>query len=142
MLGVAEASTRFYDLGVGFQNPLVPWSSLDGTATLLGDAAHAMPPFLGQGANQAIQDAYCLANELAAVGPGQGGKHADVKAALGAYERSRKPVTSLIMLESRFLGFLETQSGLGGLARDAFFFTTDKLGVAKQVFLKGAVPRV
>ena len=107
-----------------------------------------MPPFLGQGANQAIQDAYCLANELAAVRSGQGGgggggggngKHADVKAALGAYERSRKPVTSLIMLESRFLGFLETQSGLGGLARDAFFFTTDKLGVAKQVFLSRAL---
>jgi FAD binding domain len=27
-------------------------------------AAHAMPPLLGQGANQAIQDAYCLATKL------------------------------------------------------------------------------
>ena len=39
---------------------------------LLGDAAHAMAPFLGQGANQAIQDGYCLASCLAAARAGEG----------------------------------------------------------------------
>jgi 2-polyprenyl-6-methoxyphenol hydroxylase-like FAD-dependent oxidoreductase len=31
---------------------------------LLGDAAHAIPPFLGAGANQAVLDGYRLASEL------------------------------------------------------------------------------
>ena len=52
------------------------------------------------------------------------------------------PATTLLMLESRFLGALETQAGPGALFRDGFFWTTDKLGVAQTVFLKGAVPRV
>ena len=40
------------------------------------------------------------------------------------------------------MGALETQKGFGGVLRDLFFFATDKLGIAKSVFLKGAVPRV
>jgi hypothetical protein len=47
-----------------------PWVSKGGRVVLLGDAAHAMAPFLGQGANQAIQDGYCLADRLAANQPG------------------------------------------------------------------------
>ena len=39
---------------------------------------------------KAIQDAYCLATELADVGPQ--GKHGGVAAALGAYERKRKEI--------------------------------------------------
>lgn len=47
---------------------------------LLGDAAHPMTFFRGEGANQAMMDATRLAEELDAAG-------GDVKAALGAYER-------------------------------------------------------
>jgi 2-polyprenyl-6-methoxyphenol hydroxylase-like FAD-dependent oxidoreductase len=36
-----------------------------GRTVLLGDAAHAMTPNLGQGGAQAIEDAYCLAGHLA-----------------------------------------------------------------------------
>ena len=79
-----------------------------------------------------------LAAELAAVGS----KHRDTRAALLAYERARKPVTTAIMLESRFLGRLETQRGPGAAFRDAFFWAMDKTGVAKEVFLTGAMPRV
>lgn len=60
---------------------------------LAGDACHAMAPFLGQGANQGIQDAVCLAQRLALVGAGAGG-YATVKEALEAYEQTRKPQTS------------------------------------------------
>ena len=38
-----------------------------------------MPPFLGQGANQSLQDAWCLAERLSKVG----GAYGDVKEALG-----------------------------------------------------------
>ncbi|KES02920.1 hypothetical protein BU52_33325 [Streptomyces toyocaensis] len=55
----------------------------DGRVTLLGDAAHAMPTDLGQGACQAIEDAVVLADAL--VG------HDDPVAALRAYEQRRIP---------------------------------------------------
>jgi 2-polyprenyl-6-methoxyphenol hydroxylase-like FAD-dependent oxidoreductase len=54
-----------------------------GRVALLGDAAHAMTPNLGQGGAQAIEDAYVLAEQLAA--------HKDVAAAFQEYERLRLP---------------------------------------------------
>jgi salicylate hydroxylase len=45
------------------RRPLEHWSY--GRVTLLGDAAHAMEPFQAQGAAQAIEDAYVLAECLA-----------------------------------------------------------------------------
>jgi len=50
--------------------------------------------------------------------------------------------TARLLLNSRVLGAIETQAGVGALARDAFFFTTGKLGVAKAVFVDAATPRV
>ncbi|MFI1397961.1 FAD-dependent monooxygenase [Streptomyces sp. NPDC020681] len=49
--------------------------------TLVGDAAHAMPPFLAQAANLAMEDAVRLAASLAT--------HADPVEALRAYESER-----------------------------------------------------
>ena len=46
--------------------------------TVLGDAAHAMSPFKGQGANQALLDGHRLATAL--------GKHDSIAEALGEYE--------------------------------------------------------
>jgi salicylate hydroxylase len=61
--------------------PLAHWSS--GRITLLGDAAHAMEPFNAQGAAQAIEDAYVLAECLA------GTASAQAAGALRRYERAR-----------------------------------------------------
>jgi len=55
-----------------------PWSRV----TVLGDAAHPMSPFKGQGANQALVDALALARELAGIG----GAQAEVPRALAAFE--------------------------------------------------------
>lgn len=38
--------------------------------TLIGDAAHALVPHHGQGANQSIEDAVVLAEQLVRAGPG------------------------------------------------------------------------
>lgn len=58
----------------------------DGLVTLLGDAAHAMPNDLGQGACQAVEDAVVLADALAT---GDRTSPAGVAAALRDYERRR-----------------------------------------------------
>lgn len=47
-------------------DPLLDW--VNGRVCLVGDAAHAMTPALGQGANQSIEDAYVLSKTLAATG--------------------------------------------------------------------------
>ena len=56
-----------------------------GNTALIGDAAHAMTPDLGRGANEAILDALSLVGELRA--------HDHVDRALAAYDRSRRPTT-------------------------------------------------
>ncbi len=58
--------------------------------TLLGDAAHAMLPFLAQGACQAVEDAAVLAGCLAEAEP------ASAAAALSRYEAIRMPRASRI----------------------------------------------
>ena len=131
---LAASAERFYETSVYFRQPSLRWSTSDGAAVLLGDAAHAMPPFLGQGANQAICDAYRLASCLKQVG----GEHRTVPDALRAYQFARWWPTTRLLANSRILGFLETQSGPGALFRDAFFFTTGKVGIAKFVFLDAA----
>ena len=69
-----------------------------GLVGLLGDAAHAMTPNLGQGACQAIEDAIVLAACLK--------RHHWVEPALVEYERRRIPRTKQFVLRSRQLGII------------------------------------
>jgi len=63
-----------------------------GRVVLVGDAAHPMAPTLGQGGNQAIEDAVVLAHHLAEhTGPETG--EDGVEGALAAYTRDRLPRT-------------------------------------------------
>ncbi|MEV7177909.1 FAD-dependent monooxygenase [Kitasatospora sp. NPDC093679] len=68
-----------------------------GRVALLGDAAHAMTPFQGQGACQALEDAVVLAHALAG---------ADVTGALAAYTAARLPRTTAVTAGSRRVGRL------------------------------------
>jgi len=61
---------------------------LDGRAVLLGDAAHAMVPFHGQGMNCAFEDCVALARHLDA--------NADLATAFAAFEAERKPDAAAI----------------------------------------------
>lgn len=134
---VAEKCDRFFDVGVRYHDPLGDWSDPLGVLVLAGDACHAMPPFLGQGANQALQDAWVLAEQLANM---RANTAEEKKAALRRYESIRKPPTTAIMLSSRVIGFVETGSGLVSNVRDAAFGVLGKLGIAGKIFLKNAVP--
>jgi salicylate hydroxylase len=71
--------------------PLEHWSA--GRVTLLGDACHAMLPFMAQGAAQAIEDAATLASCLASAG-------SDPTSALHRYENLRIPRASRIQAMS------------------------------------------
>lgn len=59
---------------------------------ILGDAAHPTLPFLAQGANMALEDAWVLAHSLAT--------HDTVEAALAAYQQARAPRCARIVQAS------------------------------------------
>lgn len=84
---------RAFITGVYERDPLPRWS--DGRVTLLGDAAHALQPYLAQGACQAIEDAMVLSARLAAQGPG------GIVAALQDYEAQRRPRTTKVQVVAR-----------------------------------------
>eukprot|EP00747_Dinoflagellata_sp_TGD_P033006 gnl/TRDRNA2_/TRDRNA2_136344_c0_seq2.p1 gnl/TRDRNA2_/TRDRNA2_136344_c0~~gnl/TRDRNA2_/TRDRNA2_136344_c0_seq2.p1 ORF type:complete len:419 (-),score=81.24 gnl/TRDRNA2_/TRDRNA2_136344_c0_seq2:34-1290(-) len=139
MKRVAAAAERFFDIGVYFHLPRFSWTLGNvKQVVLLGDSAHAMPPFLGQGANQAIQDAYCLASQLAKL---HAGERESLGEALEKYEERRKPPTIELLAKSVFLGELETLPGDLSQVRNGLFFVLGKLGIAERVFIDGCLPR-
>jgi salicylate hydroxylase len=73
------------------REPLPTW--IKGQATLIGDAAHPMLPFLGQGAAMGLEDALVLARAFAAAG--------SLDEALRRYEAARLERTTFVMLKSR-----------------------------------------
>jgi len=74
------------------REPMPRWSV--GRATLLGDAAHPMVPFMAQGACMAIEDAVVLARAL------EGAEVAGVPRALVGYEQARRDRTAAIQRNS------------------------------------------
>jgi salicylate hydroxylase len=72
------------------REPLPQWTK--GRVSLLGDACHAMVPYLGQGANMAIEDACVLARCLE--------NDPDPVSALARYEAARRPRASEIVVQS------------------------------------------
>ncbi len=73
--------------------PIATWVS--NRVALLGDAAHPMLPFLAQGANAAIEDAFILAGCLAESWPDE------IRDSLHRYQALRVPRASRLQAEAR-----------------------------------------
>ncbi len=89
---------------------------------VLGDSAHPMLPYLGQGACQAIEDGVVLAAALAA-------RPDDPVEALALYERARRPRASEVVLAARERGVSNhLASPLAALRRDLSIAVRRRLG--------------
>lgn len=113
-----EACEECYLWGLFDQEPLPKWS--DGRALLLGDACHAMLPFMAQGAAMAIEDACVLADEIIR-------QPQNLTEALHAYEHRRKPRTTMMQQVSRANARLFHLSGPGALFVRALKFRLGKI---------------
>jgi salicylate hydroxylase len=99
--------------------PLERWSA--GRVVLLGDAAHAMLPHQGQGANQTVEDAILLADLLAEAGDPE-----HLRPALERYEALRRPRTVRVQRWSRLAAdWLHLPDGPDAERRDARLASAD-----------------
>ncbi|NVM99478.1 FAD-dependent oxidoreductase [Arthrobacter sp. SDTb3-6] len=104
-----------------FEVPPLP-SFVGGNTALVGDAAHAMAPFLGRGACEAIVDGAVLAKCL--------GNAATVAEGLAAYDRQRRGKTQRMAAMSRRMGRL-------AMMRRGFVARNAVLGAAGSVLRRG-----
>lgn len=112
MVGATDVGERWalHDL-----QPLERWHT--DHAVLMGDAAHAMVPHQGQGANQTIEDAVALADCLADAHTTE-----DLTPALRRYSEGRRPRTGAVQrLSRRTADLLHIPDGGQVADRDALF---------------------
>jgi FAD-dependent urate hydroxylase len=91
--------------------PISTWYK--GNTILIGDAAHATTPNLGQGACQAIEDAYFLAECLSQY-PSPQGVQWTVSEAFSAFQSKRKPKADFVTKTSFQLGQVINIGGVIG----------------------------
>lgn len=97
------------EAAVAANQPIVGWALFDrdpletwdfGLATLLGDAAHPMLPFGGQGGSQALVDAVALGEAFAQTKQDGSG----VRGAIQAYSAARCEATGRLVVQNRKMG--------------------------------------
>jgi len=105
--------------GLRDREPLANWTQ--GRVTMLGDAAHPMTPFLGQGACIAIEDGLVLGRAFALAG--------SIEEALHRYEAARKTRGTNVQLWSREQGRNLQSSRKGQTAVDRGLLDYDPVTV-------------
>jgi 2-polyprenyl-6-methoxyphenol hydroxylase-like FAD-dependent oxidoreductase len=106
---------------------MYPWHT--DRVVYLGDAAHAMSPQLGQGANLALWDAMVLADALAL--------HESLPEALDAYSRARRPHLGFYQLATRWLTpFFQSDMRPLGWLRDLAFPVAMRLPFARRLMVR------
>lgn len=111
-----ENSEVCFDWGIYRSPERKTWISPKGRTVLLGDAAHATAPFLGQGANMAMHDAYCLGQIL--LNP-----KISLSDGLQLYENNRKAYCESVVARSSRMGQVHTAVGLKASFRNTFLST-------------------
>lgn len=102
-----------------------------GRCVLLGDAAHAMTPDLGQGGGQALEDAATLVRLIAGAPAGGAGA---LGRALDRYDALRRPRTARLLRTARRVGALaQASSPVGAAVRDGVLRLLPDAWTASQV---------
>jgi FAD-dependent urate hydroxylase len=103
-----------------FRHP-IPRSPRVGAVTLLGDAAHTMPPILAQGTNQALLDTMVLCKALSDFRNSSIGSESDLSAALRWYEKTRRRrLTAVSWVTSRQMSQSESVLKPAAMISDSF----------------------
>jgi len=110
---------NLFKWGLRDREPMPVW--VKGRVATLGDAAHPMTPFLGQGACMAIEDGMVLARCVA--------KYPDIEVALRHYEAARKERGNGVQLASR-----EQAEALQGKKADPDDFGPGKSPIERGLF--------
>lgn len=105
--------------GLRDREPLQTWTA--GRVTVLGDAAHPMTPFLGQGACIAVEDGLVLGRAFAAA--------ETVEDALQRYEAARKTRGTNVQMWSREQGQALQEGHKGRTAIDRGLYDYDPVSV-------------
>ncbi|MFI9560334.1 FAD-dependent monooxygenase [Nonomuraea endophytica] len=123
------ADTRAEDIHVDpivkLAEPLTSYVS--GRIALLGDAAHAMSPDLGQGASQAFEDAAAVTRHLTGAEPGE------VVQRLLRYDAERRPRANRILLTAARQSRLTSLTGTPAWVRDALLRLVPKRLATRQL---------
>ncbi|HYF18168.1 MAG TPA: FAD-dependent monooxygenase, partial [Ramlibacter sp.] len=109
---VLRLATLYQRYLIRHREPVDNWTR--GRVTLLGDAAHPMVQYIAQGAAMALEDALCLASELAAA-------DGDMQAGFARYQEVRIVRTARVQLSSRMLDRLYHVGGVERLVRNSIF---------------------
>lgn len=99
------------------------WSSEN--ICLIGDAAHSMTPDLGQGAAQAIEDAYYLSNIIK--------KSNSLKTAYNKFYTCRKPKVETLVKQSRLTSKIAITSRFKEIIRNFIIKITPQFYMKKQM---------
>ena len=94
LVSMVESTEKLYKWGI-FERPL-PRKLFSEKCVLLGDAAHPMVPFLGQGGCMAIEDAFCLSYLITKID--------DTNEALVMYDKLRNSRSKWIQRRSKLQG--------------------------------------